>query len=591
MDIFSLLFNYFPDSIIVTDLDAKIIYVNEATEKITGYRSWELLGRSAGILNAEETSEEVQDQIIKTIGHNENWKGELKQRRKNGVIYWAEFKVFAVRQADGGLIAWASIRRDISERKKTIEMLLENERKYKELFQNAYHFTYTTDLNGNFLSLNSAGMKTYGYRAEELSSLNLSQIVHPNYLEMCSREFCKELFGTLNQFGPCEILTLAKNGRKVWVEVSARLISKNGVSVGLQGIARDITKRKLMEETIKNAEKEKELILSAISEQVIFYDTDMRIKWLNSSAVEYKQKEAEELLGRYCYEIWQGTSAPCPDCPVKTTLRTGDQYKKEIHKSDGSTWLIKSFPVFDEEDNIIGAVEVSKDITEAKQVEKEMARFERLNLIGEMAAGFGHEIRNPMTTVRGFLQILQGKPECLVYNNYFNLMIEEIDRANSIISEFLSLAKHKMIDLRKYNLNTIIEAIYPLILADAIHNDQSIELELADIPDLLIDKKETHQLIYNLVRNGLEAMPSGGCLTIKTYTDRDEVVLAVKDQGEGIDQGIMNKLGMPFVTTKENGTGLGLAICYSIVRRHEAKMEIDSGPGGTTFAIRYKRAV
>jgi two-component system, sporulation sensor kinase E len=590
MDIFSLLFNSFADSIIVMNLDGKIIYVNEATERITGYQGRELLGKPFGILNTQELGD-LGDQIIKKTGYHKNWKGELKQKRKDGAIYWAEFEVLPVRQADGRLIAWANILRDISERKKTEEMLLENEKKYKELFQNAYHFTYTTDLKGNFLSLNSAGMKAYGYNAEELSSLNLSQVVHPSYLEICSREYYRELAGRMKQLGPCEVLTLAKNGKKVWVEVSARLISKNGVPVGLQGIARDITKRKLMEETIKNAEKEKELILSALSEQVIFYDTEMRIKWFNRSAGEYKQKGAEELLGRYCYEIWRDTNAPCPDCPVKETLRTGNKYIEEIAKPDGSVWLIKSFPVFDGEDKIIGAVEVSKEITEAKRVEKEMARFERLNLIGEMAAGFGHEIRNPMTTVRGFLQILQSKPECLSYNNYFNLMIEEMDRANSIISEFLSLAKHKMIDLREYNLNTIIETIYPLILADAIHNDQSIELELAEIPDLLIDKKETHQLIFNLVRNGLEAMPSGGCLKIKTYIDRDEVVLAVTDQGKGIDQGIMNKLGMPFITTKENGTGLGLAVCYSIVRRHDAKMEIDSGPEGTTFAIRYKRAV
>jgi len=261
--------------------------------------------------------------------------------------------------------------------------------------------------------------------------------------------------------------------------------------------------------------------------------------------------------------------------------------QKIMTTPDGKSWQIKSFPAFDNEGNLLGVVVIAKDVTEAEQMKKEMARLERLNLIGEMAAGFGHEIRNPMATVRGFLQILQVKPECLPYAHYFELMIEEIDRANSIIGEYLSLAKDKMIDLQEYNLNLLIEAIYPLILADAIHNDQTIELELGEIPKVLVDKKEMYQLILNLVRNGLEAMPKRGCLRIKTYSQNNEIIMAIQDQGQGIAPQIINKLGMPFVTTKENGTGLGLAICFSIAQRHKARIEVESTAEGTTFFVKF----
>ena len=152
------------------------------------------------------------------------------------------------------------------------------------------------------------------------------------------------------------------------------------------------------------------------------------------------------------------------------------------------------------------------DVTELKRYEREMARLERLNLVGEMAAGIGHEIRNPMTTVRGLLQLLGDKAECIKYKEYYDLMISELDRANEIITEFLSLAKNKPVDLKKQNLNQIIEAIGPLLVADAMVQDKYITLDLNEIPALLLDEKQIRQLILNLTSNGLEAMAPGGKL-------------------------------------------------------------------------------
>lgn len=231
---------------------------------------------------------------------------------------------------------------------------------------------------------------------------------------------------------------------------------------------------------------------------------------------------------------------------------------------------------------------VVNDNTERKALELEIYRLDRLNLVGEMAAGIGHEIRNPMTTVRGFLQMLGGKEECVRHKEYFNLMIEELDRANSIITEFLSLAKNKAVDLKAQNLNNIVEAIFPLIQADAIRSDKYINMELENTPDLLLDDKEIRQLILNLFRNGLESMSPGGSLTIKTFTDGKEVVLAVKDQGKGIETDTLDKLGTPFYTTKDTGTGLGLAVCYSIAARHNATIKVETNSGGTTFFVRFK---
>ncbi len=231
---------------------------------------------------------------------------------------------------------------------------------------------------------------------------------------------------------------------------------------------------------------------------------------------------------------------------------------------------------------------VIADLTERKLLENEMARLERLNLIGEMAAGIAHEIRNPMTTVRGFLQSFMRKKEFIQFNSQLELMIEELDRANSIITEFLSLAKNKAIEYSLQNLNTSVEALLPLMKSDALLSGKWIIAELSnDIPDLLLDTQEIRQMILNFVRNGLEAMSPGGQLMIGTFTEGEQVVLSIQDQGTGIPVEVLQKLGTPFLTTKENGTGLGLAICYSIANRHTAKIDVKTGASGTTFMVKF----
>lgn len=230
---------------------------------------------------------------------------------------------------------------------------------------------------------------------------------------------------------------------------------------------------------------------------------------------------------------------------------------------------------------------VMRDLTEIQSLQQEMARLGQLNLLGEMAASIGHEIRNPMTTARGFLQMLGGKKECDRYKEYFDLIIEELDRANNIVSEYLSLAQSKSKDLKLQNLNLIIKTLLPLIQADALIRDINIVSQLGDIPDMPLIEKEIRQLILNLIRNGIEATEKGGTITVRTYTENSVVVLAIQDQGEGIKSELVEKLGTPFLTTKENGTGLGLAVCYNIAARHNATITVNTGQTGTTFFVKF----
>lgn len=227
------------------------------------------------------------------------------------------------------------------------------------------------------------------------------------------------------------------------------------------------------------------------------------------------------------------------------------------------------------------------DMTEVNRLQQELIRLDYLHLAGEIAASIGHEVRNPMTTVRGFLQMLSSKSECNHFKEYFTLMIEELDRANSILSEFLSITKSQTTKPEWQNLNTIITAISPLIQSSAIMSNQTLALKLEKIPDLLLDAQEIRQLILNLARNGLEAMSPDTTITIKTFIEDNKIILAIEDMGPGIPPKVMKQLGKPFFTTKETGTGLGLAICYNIAAKHKAMVEVFTSPKGTTFFIKF----
>ncbi|NLV17729.1 MAG: hypothetical protein GXY50_11090 [Syntrophomonadaceae bacterium] len=226
---------------------------------------------------------------------------------------------------------------------------------------------------------------------------------------------------------------------------------------------------------------------------------------------------------------------------------------------------------------------------EVKSLESEQqaVRMERLNLIGEAAASIGHEMRNPLTTARGFLQLIGESAEGQPLRDYFNIIINELDCANSILSDFLLLSKNKSVEFNLQDLNSIIQDNHPELQAEAEKDHKSVFIKLGSIPSLMLDKKEILKLIMNLTLNGIEAMKPGGIITISTRTEGDQVVLSVKDTGKGIPPHLHDILGTPFLTTKESGIGLGLAVCYSIAARHNATLAFITGDQGTTFNLRF----
>ena len=323
------------------------------------------------------------------------------------------------------------------------------------------------------------------------------------------------------------------------------------------------------------------------------YDRQGRVIYWNKASETFFGWTADEAKGKRLEQLILDAAE---GYRFRSLIRAAGIWKRQIgpnewrtKSKDGSERIVLSTLIPIKLGSSQEFIAIDVDITEQKHLEQEIHRLDRLNLVGQLAASIGHEVRNPMTTVRGYLQLLRGKAEAQVFVRQIDIMIEELDRANAIITEFLTLARNKTINLARKNLNDIINALSPLLEAAAVTGKHSLCLKLSPVPNLLLDEKEIRQLILNLAHNGFEAMTGGGCLTVETrMTGVRDVELIIRDAGPGISPDVFERLGTPFVTTKESGTGLGLAVCYSIAARHQAQIRVESSPRGTAFIIAFK---
>ncbi len=218
----------------------------------------------------------------------------------------------------------------------------------------------------------------------------------------------------------------------------------------------------------------------------------------------------------------------------------------------------------------------------------EIASFEILMLVSEIAEIISHEIRNPMTTVRGFLQMFLHKPSLATNKEYLQMMIEELDGVNAIIGGFLTVNGGLDSKVELYDLNEIITSIIPLVQAMAEKEGKFLETNLEVLPKIMIRMKEIRHLILIMCRNSLDAMEKGRSVIISTAVHDQRVILKIKDEGRGINPEVLELIGSPFLTTKERGTGLGLSVAYSICKRHEAQIEVYTSQKGTVFTIEFK---
>ncbi|MFC5448601.1 sensor histidine kinase [Paenibacillus aestuarii] len=315
-----------------------------------------------------------------------------------------------------------------------------------------------------------------------------------------------------------------------------------------------------------------------------------------------------------------GVELSAAEMPIQRSARLRDEVQNEVlefvwedgHKSI-SVW--NTTPIYDESGVVRGVLATSEDIShyvlkerearldkehlervvrekieEHARLRNEVERLDRLSLVAQMAASISHEVRNPITTVRGFLQLIMQRKSFFNYQKYYDLIINELDRANEIIGNFLSLSKNNnSMDREEQDLLATFHAVLPLLEADALMMGKKMVFMEKQVSKLWMNTKEIQQVLINLVRNGLEASPTGACVTVELFEDHRRVGFSVKDEGSGIPVSIVEQLGTPFLTTKASGTGLGLSICYDIARRHQADINVETDSRGSTFIFTFHK--
>lgn len=316
--------------------------------------------------------------------------------------------------------------------------------------------------------------------------------------------------------------------------------------------------------------------------------TDLNEYMLGMIRVHYPSVRREDIIGEPVRNFYNGTVDTQAYIRVQDNIRNKSRSSERmIHES--RIYHIYSAPLLRQFTGLAGGVVlIVQDVTDEEKMRTELYNVERLTLVGQMAAGITHEIRNPMAVVRGFLQLMKEKsPNEL--DSYYQIVMEELDRANSIIDDFLSLAQNRISDKEQVFLHHIIEELSPLLWADANLRGQSVELKLSPSLHLLeLNVREMKQLILNLGRNAMEAMGPKGVLTLETNSTHDRVEFIVRDTGAGISESQREKLFVPFFTTKSQGTGLGLSLCLSIVERHNGTIKVESTEGeGTVFTVSF----
>lgn len=267
----------------------------------------------------------------------------------------------------------------------------------------------------------------------------------------------------------------------------------------------------------------------------------------------------------------------------KATSWTNDNQRYEL--------LVDSNTLHDESGKMVGAYVVFKDVTNLRSFGQKIERSDRLAMIGQIAAGTAHEIRNPLTSIKGFLQMfyqLFSEKGMDRERSYTEIMLTEINRINSLVSEFLLLSKPRDVQYQLVDLNVVFDEILPIVENQALLHGIDFQYKSRGQLSMVVgDAELLKQVFINICKNGIEAMGHEGTLSIGHHfeTEGDRISIDIHDTGPGIPLYVIDKIFDPFFTTKEEGTGLGLSVCQKIIHDIGGQIRVSSKGYGTTFHI------
>ena len=478
-----------------------------------------------------------------------------------------------------------------------LHQIQESERRYRTLFESAGDAIFIIDIEGekagDIVEANAAAAEMHGYRMEELLKLNLvKDLDAPDATAEAPQRIERILQGEWIQD---EINHRKKDGTLFPVEISAGLIEYMGRRYIL-AIDRDISERKHMERMLIQAKIEWENTFNAITDMITIHDKNYNILRANKAAGKILGLPSLEEQTVKCYRYYHGTDQPPEYCESCKSLETGETVTCEMYEPHLSKFLeIRAMPLKDSNGELIGLIHVIRDITQRRRVEEALQRAEQLKMVGELAAGLAHEIKNPLAGIKGSIQVLVETASIAEEDRSLILKaIDEIKRIDILLKSLLNFAKPPKLHLMATDVNDLLDKAVALSLKHpSLSPGGSKTINVLkdfdpDLQEIMADPMQLQQVFLNLMFNAIEAMPKGGALAVKTFLDDSDNVLriAISDTGKGMEPQMLDQIFQPFFTTKRKGSGLGLSICQRLVDQHEGTLSVESAPGkGTVFTI------
>ncbi len=604
------------DAIFSRDLSGVITSWNKGAEKIFGYSSSEMLGTSITRLIPPERLPE-EEQILDKIKLDQSIVlFETLRLAKDGRIVDVSITASAVKDSTGKIIGMSKVERDVTERKKVESYL----RLQSSALQAAANAIVITDSKGVIEWANAAFANISGYSIAESVGMN------PRFLKSGkhSGDFYRNLWETITsrRVWHGEIINRRKDGSLYDEEMTITPIEDpEGEIVHFIAIKQDITERKRAEQALHESHQFIEAILEVMPVRVFW--KDMNLDFLGCNALFARDAgftDPKDLIGKDDFQMVWHDQAEMYRRDDRQVIQSGCSkllIEEEQTSPEGNilTMLSSKVPLRDSKGEIYGVLGTYMDITERKRVDEilkslylQLIQADKMDIIGRMAAGVAHEVKNPLQILLMYLDYLSRRME-VAHDAELDAVIKDMrlatKRADLIICELLDFARSDALELQPRDINALIEKALTLVRHNLVSSRIKLETELAPgLPLLALDSVKIEQVFVNLFTNATDAMPAGGTLTVKTslktltetyrdpgsreaahfYAGDDVVLVEVLDTGSGIVPEVLHKIFDPFFTTKATGkgTGLGLSIVKRILDLHDGNIEISNRQEGGT---------
>ena len=517
---------------------------------------------------------------------------------------WPNDKTFIVIslrpvKRDGKVIEVVGSVVDITERKKMEDELRTTKGRLESFISHNIDAIIISDLEGHIIQANKAYEKVLGWSVQEILGQKLPCV--PDFLRDIALETIQKIISGESIMTKLETVRQQKDGSLIDVSLTlSPLLDSKGNVIALSALYRDISERKKAErelqrlhQQLKESEmKYRELFENAIDAVYLlelnedrFPTRFLEVNPVGCERFGYSREEIllipfadivsqnSTLLIRMVKEIKEG----------KRSFTFQDEY---VFKTGKTVHLEFSVCIFN-----LGRKEVllaiSRDITERLKTEELLRKSEKLAVVGQLATAIAHEINNPLTAMKGFMQLLKST-ENENKQHYIEVVLSEMDRIEIITNEFMAIAKPQAVKVKPKDMHILVEQVIMLLQSQARMNNVQIRTDFrSDIPLVHCEGNQVKQVFINILKNAIEAMPRGGDILVQIdKVDNHQVSIRFIDQGHGIPKERIPYLGEPFYSIKEEGVGLGLMICYKIVETHQGKIIIESEVNkGSTFDV------